>query len=79
MHNDKSAKLATWQKIATLPFLSLSIDYKKYEERSVFFFDLLTLRSLSNEGSVSSEQGSIFLEKQLSEQAKLSEQGGIIL
>ena len=38
-----------------------------------------TLRSLLDERSILSEQGSIFLENQLSEQAELSKQGGIIL
>ena len=41
--------------------------------------DLNTLRTLLKERSILSEQGSIFLENQLSEQAELSEPGGIIL
>ena len=41
--------------------------------------DQLTLRSLLDEQFILSEQGSIFLENQLSEQAEFSAQGGIIL
>ena len=42
------------------------------------FDDVPTLRTLLEEQSIISEQGSIFFENQLSEQAELSEQGGII-
>ena len=41
------------------------------------FFYHCTLWSLLEDRSVLSEQGSIFLENQLSEQAELSDQGGI--
>ena len=40
---------------------------------------LTTLRSLLDERSILSEQGSIFLEKKLSKQAELSKQAGIFL
>ena len=68
------------------PWLRQSMDYKKLILNYHFFFKLLevsilfcTLRSLLDEWFILSEQGSIFLEKQLSEHAELSEQGGIIL
>ena len=40
---------------------------------------LFTLRSLLDQRSMLGEQGNIFLEDQLSEQAELSKQGGIFL
>ena len=43
------------------------------------FKNTCTLKSLFDERSILSNQGSIFLENELSEQAELSEQGGIFL